>query len=689
MCGNRADEPKATRRAGKADSVLMLGAWAILAFAAADGSRAAEQSGPAVVPDEVAVKPPACGPATALQEGEHGLWEGEWVMKGSKIADESHSILRIRKVDSEGFAYETECRDVPSGTNAYWSGEKRARFESAVAACTPEPETRFRLRVDPDDRHARTLEMEPLQCSHTDTPGNVFVFERTVFRAGFDCALAATPVEHAICGNELIARGDFEASELYRGLRNTLPEDQALELRNGQRAWLRLRNDRCTSGEAADETCLARLYGDRLVGLARLKDPHLGVGEGFDSAYALARIVRGTDLRLDTAARLAMYPLAMDPAGEVNWRADPDELLFEQAYVDTRTVWPGEVEFRYSDLLYVGRDGTVWTVEHVDTTAPPPPDSGIRADRLWAEAGRDPLAVRTEAGSDAPYPPAVAHWLDERGAADSARPGVVDVCGRTPQVRDAIVRATGVANCEAVTGQDLAGIDALHLRRTGIETLREGDFAGISGLESLDLRDNALTMLSEEVFAGLSSLQSLDVEDNPGSPFDLSLRRTDSWCTVQQPVFINFRSNGRTVSICEDKGTLTYFAGHLDAEPELRYSGSLLASLGGSSVNALELPYRNLADLAGWMDDPAERELLKELACATTTNGFIEIKGLTGFSSSRVYVFRNGGWQYEVGGEWGRTFNVPAGTDEYEELANHEEYRLTTRSPEEQDYCLN
>lgn len=138
--------------------MLVLGAWAILAFAAAEGSRASEQSDTAVVPDEVAVKPPVCGPATALRQDEYGLWEGEWVMKGSNMAGNYYSILRIRNVDSGGFSCETECRDVPYGPNAHWSGEEQAGFESSVAACTPEPETRFRLRVDPDDRHARTLE---------------------------------------------------------------------------------------------------------------------------------------------------------------------------------------------------------------------------------------------------------------------------------------------------------------------------------------------------------------------------------------------------------------------------------------------------------------------------------------------------------------------------------------------------
>jgi len=394
---------------------MVLVVWAILVLAAADSSRSDEQSESAIVPDSVVNEQSGCGPAVVLPKGEYRLWEGEWVMEGSDIAENVYSILRIHAVHSGGLVYGTECRDIPYGPNATWSNIKEARFEGSLQACSPDSETRLRLSVDPDDRHARVIEMKPLECSHTDVPSNLFVLRRTIFRAGFDCARAGTPVEHAICGNELIAQGDFEVGELYRKLRSSLPEDLAQELRSGQRAWLRLRNDRCTSGDVADETCLAHQYADRLATLSRLADPTLGGGDLFDSSYALAQIVRGTDLRLHTAARLAMYPLAMDPAGETDWQAGPDGLLFEQTYVKTRIVWPSNVEFRYSDMLYVDRDGTVWVVEYTETAQPLPSDWSVRADRLWLSAGREPLTVQTETEPGAPYPPRVARWLDEHG----------------------------------------------------------------------------------------------------------------------------------------------------------------------------------------------------------------------------------------------------------------------------------
>ena len=355
---------------------------------------------------------------TGLQPHEYGLWEGRWLMAGSNPEDNVYSILHIRDADSAGFSYEMECRDIPYGPNAVWSGENRAVFQNPLAASHAPTATHFTLNVNPDDRHDRLLEMAPLECTHTDGPSNTFVFRRTVFRAGFDCERAATPVERAICGNELLALGDFELGVLYRELLSGLPDSAAEALRLEQRAWLRRRDSGCGSGNAADEACLAHLYADRLVALGQLAEPCLGAAPRFDAAYALTRIVRGADLRDDTAFRLAMYPQEMDPAGSATWRSDPEGLLFEQAYVRTRTVWPADVDFRYSDMLYVERDGTVWTVQHTETARPLHPDSSIRPDRLWLEAGRDPLTIRTEAEPGAPRPKPVVRWLNERGVTE-------------------------------------------------------------------------------------------------------------------------------------------------------------------------------------------------------------------------------------------------------------------------------
>ena len=44
------------------------------------------------------------------------------------------------------------------------------------------------------------------------------------------------------------------------------------------------------------------------------------------------------------------------PAGALVWQATAGGLLFEQAYTRTRTAWPADVEFRYTDMVFVGSE---------------------------------------------------------------------------------------------------------------------------------------------------------------------------------------------------------------------------------------------------------------------------------------------------------------------------------------------
>lgn len=88
------------------------------------------------------------------------------------------------------------------------------------------------------------------------------------------------------------------------------------------------------------------------------------------------------------------------------------------------------------------------------------------------------------------------------------------VCGRTPQVRDALMNAAGVSACDEVTDDLLGQIHSLNLYNMGIEALQDGDFLGLSRLERLFLKDNRLTGISVGVFAGLSNLKDLSLSDN-------------------------------------------------------------------------------------------------------------------------------------------------------------------------------
>ncbi len=91
---------------------------------------------------------------------------------------------------------------------------------------------------------------------------------------------------------------------------------------------------------------------------------------------------------------------------------------------------------------------------------------------------------------------------------------VPGVCGRTPQIRDGIVEASGAPGCESVTAADLAGIRRLDFNSVGLTSLRQGDFDGLSALESLRIADNQLVSLPEALFVGLESLRSLTLSQN-------------------------------------------------------------------------------------------------------------------------------------------------------------------------------
>ena len=97
------------------------------------------------------------------------------------------------------------------------------------------------------------------------------------------------------------------------------------------------------------------------------------------------------------------------------------------------------------------------------------------------------------------------------------------VCGRTEQVRDALVakakaRAPSVIDCSQVTESRLAAMTGtLQLGNMEIAALKSGDFGGLGGLEVVVLSGNALGALPERVLEPLTGLTALDLSRNPGS----------------------------------------------------------------------------------------------------------------------------------------------------------------------------
>ena len=151
----------------------------------------------------------------------------------------------------------------------------------------------------------------------------------------------------------------------------------------------------------------------------------------------------------------------------------------------------------------------------------------------WATA----QTVTVSAGSDADSmndTATLSHTVSGYGvtSANNVTVGVADneasgICGRTQQVRDAIVAAvSGITNCANITtATHLRSLTYLNLGRAGITTLQAGDFAGLTALTWLDLNNNPLSSLPAGVFDELTGLTWLFLYDNqlealPAGVFD-------------------------------------------------------------------------------------------------------------------------------------------------------------------------
>ena len=89
-----------------------------------------------------------------------------------------------------------------------------------------------------------------------------------------------------------------------------------------------------------------------------------------------------------------------------------------------------------------------------------------------------------------------------------------EVCERTSQVRDAIVAASGAANCSGVSKAHLLEVISLDLSNQDISSLNAGDFNGLVRLETLDLSHNSLTTLPAGAFDDLYLLKTLRLNNN-------------------------------------------------------------------------------------------------------------------------------------------------------------------------------
>ena len=92
-----------------------------------------------------------------------------------------------------------------------------------------------------------------------------------------------------------------------------------------------------------------------------------------------------------------------------------------------------------------------------------------------------------------------------------AQAATTNICDRTPQVRDAILKEASTDDCAAV---DLTGVYKLLVNNKALTSLEAEDFDGLTKVRGLVLNDNQLTTLPEGLFDGLSSLRTLELRHN-------------------------------------------------------------------------------------------------------------------------------------------------------------------------------
>ena len=201
-------------------------------------------------------------------------------------------------------------------------------------------------------------------------------------------------------------------------------------------------------------------------------------------------------------------------------------------------------------------------------------------------------------------------------------PMAVDICSRTPAVREEILSITGVADCAAVTDADLAAITRLDLSNAGLTALQEGDFAGLSSLAFLDMGDNGLTQLPQILFADLAALAELVLHRNrlrtlPADVFDPLAALTlldlaeNSLIELSEETFdnlsglitLNISRNGIAAlpeGVFDELGSLTEL--NLERNPLAALPGGIFAELTELKTLSLGDQFRSLTLTAGVFD---------------------------------------------------------------------------------------
>lgn len=281
-------------------------------------------------------------------------WKGEWLNEEFKPGGRTYDYLNITAVNSRGFEYHFLSRDVPYGLNEVQSETSFASFGDATHAGDLRAKKKFILVLNPKNKYARTIEVN----------GTRYLLQQALFKAGFNCDKAGTPIEHAICRDELLAKGDLQLNKDYRDLRKSLSRRGKRKLRSRQRSWAQARNRNCQKSAEADNACLARSYADRLAALAKLKNRSLGRAPRYDAAYVMGILKINRNITQDLPTQLAIFGRNFQLVPAPKFQRGRGLVMVMGKFNKTEVIWPSDVEFNISTLLLVERKGRVWTAIH-------------------------------------------------------------------------------------------------------------------------------------------------------------------------------------------------------------------------------------------------------------------------------------------------------------------------------------
>lgn len=217
-------------------------------------------------------------------------WQGEW-----KVNDRNrYASVTIGNVDKVGFEFSY---NEGVGINGISVSGKATREDNSTAFIDfiDRNQESCRLKIQlVKTKTSKRLTLSNCRLNTYDAPaeGQIYVpkSQKLYYKAGFNCAKAATKIEIAICDSKLLAASDRKLGVLYKTLRKELSRKNKKRLKTEQRQWLKARDNECnTHGKDDRGYCLRKYYGQRLINLAALKDHKVWLtgNPGYDTFRAI------------------------------------------------------------------------------------------------------------------------------------------------------------------------------------------------------------------------------------------------------------------------------------------------------------------------------------------------------------------------------------------------------------------